>query len=66
MNATETTKNTPATTTMPDDNVAAYMAQLNEMEKQAHDIAKEHLESSFNLTKSNGYKEWLRNIQSSG
>jgi hypothetical protein len=34
--------------------------QLTEVEKIAYEIAKEHLGSSFNIKRSNGFKEWLK------
>lgn len=37
-----------------------YINQLNDIHKQAMTIAKEHLETSFDITKSNGYKKWLQ------
>lgn len=36
-----------------------YLNQLDETHKQAYLIAQEHLGTSFNILKSNGYKEWL-------
>ena len=36
------------------------MAQLNEQQLKAFELAKNHLGTSFNLRKSNGYKEWLK------
>ena len=41
-------------------NVIEYLSQLNPIEKKAYKIAKEHLGSSFNIVKSNGYCDWLR------
>jgi len=35
-----------------------YISQLDENSKKAYLIAKDHLGSSFNILKSNGYKEW--------
>ena len=35
-----------------------YIQQMNDESKQAYLIAKAHLGSSFNILKSNGYKEW--------
>jgi len=35
-----------------------YLNQLDEIERKAYIIAFEHLGSSFNIFKSNGYKEW--------
>jgi hypothetical protein len=37
-----------------------YISQLTEVEKIAFEIAKEHLGSSFNIRRSNGFKEWLK------
>jgi len=37
-----------------------YLNQLNDLEKKAHFIAKHHLGTSYNITKSNGYIEWLK------
>jgi hypothetical protein len=38
--------------------VLKYLEQLNEKEKKACQIAKDHLGSSFNILKSVGYIEW--------
>lgn len=35
-----------------------YLSQLTDIEKQAYQIAKEHLGSSFNILKSIGFLEW--------
>jgi hypothetical protein len=35
-----------------------YLNQLNEDDKKAYLIAFHHLGSSFNIYKSNGFKEW--------
>lgn len=35
-----------------------YLTQLNEQQKKAYIIAYEHLGSSFNIRKSNGFKSW--------
>lgn len=37
-----------------------YINQLSDVEKKACMIAKEHLGSSFNIIKSNGYNDWLK------
>ena len=39
--------------------IGEYISQLTEVEKIAYEIAKEHLGSSFNIKRSNGFKEWL-------
>jgi hypothetical protein len=35
-----------------------YIQQMNEQQKKAYLIAYHHLGSSFNVHKSNGFKEW--------
>ena len=35
-----------------------YLSQMDEHQKQAYLIAYNHLGSSFNIYKSNGFKEW--------
>jgi hypothetical protein len=41
-----------------DEKVNEYLSSLNDMQKKAYLIAKEHLGSSFNVNRSNGYHEW--------
>jgi len=41
--------------------VQQYIEQLTPMEKIVFKIAQEHLETSFSLEKSIGFKEWLKN-----
>lgn len=41
--------------------ITEYLQQLNPIELKAYNIAKSHLGSSFNLIKSNGYNDWLKN-----
>ena len=46
-----------------DDTQAAiieYISHLSEIEKKAYKIAYNHLGSSFNVVKSNGYNDWLK------
>ena len=38
-----------------------YISQLNDIEKKVLIIAKEHLETSFSIEKSIGFKQWLKN-----
>jgi hypothetical protein len=38
----------------------AYLATFDEKEKQGYEIAKSHLGSSFDLSKSLGYLQWLK------
>ena len=40
--------------------IQQYLAQLDDIQKRAHDIAKQHLGTSYNIAKSNGYMEWLK------
>jgi hypothetical protein len=43
------------------DNLIKYLKQLDTIERQAYTIGKSHLGSSFNVLKSNGYNDWLKN-----
>jgi hypothetical protein len=38
-----------------------YLNGLSDIQKKAYIIAKEHLGSSFNIVKSNGYIDWKKN-----
>ena len=44
------------------DLVLLYLQELNEKERKAYVIAMNHLGSSFNLLKSNGYLEWYKHL----
>jgi len=35
-----------------------YLSEMDEHNKKAYEIAVEHLGSSFNIYRSNGFKEW--------
>lgn len=37
-----------------------YLIQMNEYQKKAYLIAKDHLGTSFNILKSNGFFEWKK------
>ena len=37
-----------------------YLTSLNEQQLKAYNIAKRHLGTSFDITRSNGYKDWLK------
>jgi hypothetical protein len=39
-----------------------YLEQLDDTHKQTYLIAIEHLGTSFNVIKSNGYKEWINKM----
>ena len=43
--------------------IYSYLSNMSELEKTAYLIAYEHLGSSFNILKSNGYKEWLQKME---
>lgn len=38
-----------------------YLSQLSDTERLVYNIAYEHLESSFNILKSNGFIKWKNN-----
>lgn len=40
--------------------IVEYLRQLEPRQQRAYLIAKEHLGSSFNILKSNGYADWLK------
>lgn len=40
-----------------------YLIQMNEYQKKAYLIAQDHLGTSFNILKSNGFIEWKKNNQ---
>lgn len=42
-----------------------YLEQLTPQERKAHDIAKSHLGTSFDILRSNGYKSWIKKRASS-
>lgn len=36
-----------------------YLSQMDEHDRKAYDIAEKHLGTSFNVARSNGFKQWL-------
>lgn len=40
-------------------NIFEYLSQLDDINRKAYDIAFQHLGTSFNIARSNGFKEWL-------
>jgi hypothetical protein len=40
--------------------VFEYLKQLDKMQRESYSIAIEHLDTSFNIHKSNGFKEWVK------
>ena len=43
------------------DSIKNYLNQLDIIEKKAYIIGKQHLGTSFNIVKSNGYINWQKN-----
>ena len=41
------------------ENIYKYLSSMDELQKMAYLIAYDHLGSSFNVLKSNGYNDWL-------
>ena len=68
-NVTATSVNTNNTNTNNEsiDNetnlVNEYIGQLTPLQLKAYEIAKEHLKTSFDITRSNGYNEWLHSVR---
>lgn len=42
-------------------NILEYLKTMDEKQLKAYNIAFNHLGSSFNIMKSNGYKDWAKN-----
>ena len=40
-----------------------YLQEMDDHNRKGYLIAQSHLGTSFNIYKSNGYKEWLKNIK---
>lgn len=40
-------------------NIFEYLSEMDEINRKAYDIAFHHLGTSFNIARSNGFKEWL-------
>lgn len=43
-----------------EDAIEKYLSQLDDKQKKAFEIAKNHLKTSFNIPKSNGFKQWIK------
>ena len=41
-----------------------YLNEMDEHNRKAYDIAYNHLGTSFNIARSNGFKEWLSHKKS--
>jgi hypothetical protein len=55
----EPTTPTTIPTSTPDQSLQAYYEQLTPFERRTCDIARDHLGSSFDLARSNGFICWL-------
>jgi len=42
--------------------INTYISELNEHQQKAYDIAFNHLGSSFDIYKSNGFKKWKEQL----
>jgi predicted secreted acid phosphatase len=40
--------------------VQQYLSEMTALERQGYEIARSHLNTSFNIVKSNGFVEWLK------
>jgi len=45
--------------------IALYIKQMTDKERKAMEIARGHLETSFHIAKSNGFREWKKKQSSS-
>ena len=43
-------------------NVIEYLSHLDLIERKAYLIGLQHLDSSFNILKSNGYVDWIKKM----
>ena len=46
--------------TYPEEVIQDYIDSFDELEKIAYEIAKKHLESSFDIVKSVGFLKWIK------
>jgi hypothetical protein len=56
----QTQQDSDATEDSKEKQLDAYYQQLSPFERQTCDIAREHLGSSFDLARSNGFLRWLK------
>ena len=40
--------------------VFAYLQEMNDIQRKAYSIAFDHLESSFDIVRSNGFQDWIK------
>jgi hypothetical protein len=59
MESINNTINKPVVTIDPVED--EYISQLTPLQHQAYLIANEHLKTSFDISRSNGFTEWLKN-----
>lgn len=60
MNNIELPKNFEKYDAITQEKIIKYIKNLNSIEYKAYLIAKDHLGSSFNIIKSNGYNNWIK------
>ena len=56
----QTQEQTQTQTQTQEQLVEQYLQEMNNLEKQAYDIARSHLGTSFNILKSNGFIQWKK------
>lgn len=40
--------------------ISQYLQEMGTLERQAYEIARSHLGTSFNIAKSNGFIQWVK------
>ena len=56
---TEISSSSYSLITSQNKDIINYLEQLTPLQKIAYEIAKDHLKTSFDITRSNGFNEWL-------
>jgi hypothetical protein len=56
---TEISSSSSSLITTQNQAIINYLEQLTPLQKIAYEIAKDHLKTSFDITRSNGFNEWL-------
>ena len=54
----------PTTTQETNQQTEEFLKTMTDIQKQAMGIAKDHLGTSFDISKSNGYKKWEKDKNS--
>ena len=61
MNQSPNMNQSPTIQQSQEELVEQYLQEMGPLEKQAYEIAKSHLGTSFNIIKSNGFIQWKKN-----